>query len=1584
MPDDAQDADSLQGGEGHDTLWGGGGADSLYGGADNDALSGDYGDQPSNVDGDDYLDGGAGEDTLWGNGGNDTLLGGSEKDYLIGGTGNNSLDGGAGDDYLTALDGDDTYIFAAGYGKDTIEDSGGRNAVRFGAGMTAEGITVNVISLGGSSVLVLGNSTGDVLLVKDYQKWSASTFQFADGSRLTFAELMQKAASPIDEIGSSGTDSLYGSNWGDEISGAEGDDLIVGQGGDDLLNGDVGNDTFSFNIGDGADVVTDFDGRNVVRFGPGIDADSLTFSETYSMDGEHLLRVNYSGGTITIVGGAYGGVSQFSFVDGSSLSLSQVMASFDGISVSLDDQGRNLIGSDGVDTLRGGNGDDSFDAQGGNDLVRGGGGSDTINGGGGNDLINGEAGDDYILGGAGSDTLIGGAGNDTLLGGEGADTFLFQRANGRDQVITLANSTNVLQIDQGLDIQDFTVQRTGNDLVVEHRYSDSAITVKDFYLANTTWQVQHGSQIMDMSEFLAGLSLGQASISSRYEREFQQRFYDAFANSYLSVGFQLDGNGRFYKLYTEDSYSQYKSITEYSSMEFRVGTLDSSLEWLAQADGAVSLDTYENSTVEIVKRDIVNFAAGSGGGGGPTFYRVGVGGFDYQAGSSIAEVRDSQGNVTGWLVYPPSNGGGAGEGARTKSFEYLTREYSTTHKVVYGRDGGETIDVEVGNIFYGGVGNDVISLSTNPYVYEQGAQRFWGGMVSGGAGDDTIRGSRNNDILIGGAGDDLLYGGEGADAYVVEHSGGVDIIVDSALPHYSPNPEVPYPDGTWIVNDWVYEDYESVSSKDVLALPDGVTQGGLQLSWGSILLEGLHVDELKSGKHYLTYEREEAAPLARLLYTTLDIGWGNSQVVRVVMPRAGGLPGTGIELVRFADGTTISLDELIASAGLGRMPDAAIDGVLIDDSTVAALTPLAGGDGNDTLQGNGRLEGWEGNDRLIGGNLNDHLDGGRGSDTLVGGSGSDILGFSREEFFGDGNTYLGGIGNDTIYGSLEADIYRFSRGDGHDVITDLLHLNPDELPDGALPLLNDFDSPPRYKGLDTLVLESGIAPGDVSFAFDGTDLLIFISGYDDSIRFERWADYAVKPLSKIQFQDGTVWDDKRLKQLQPAGESLNLERNIQIKGTTGNDNLAGYESNDYLTAGSGDDYLVGAGGADILIAGTGNDILHGGKGDDELNGGAGSDLYFFARGDGLDVIKEAVTDPLENNILRFADGILHENVEVTRQGKNLILRLEGLQDQIVVNNWFVPSTQHKLSRVEFADGSSWGSAQLESMALKLTGTSGVDDLSGLDSYSDELYGLDGDDLLRGRSGNDTLSGGAGADRLYGDDGDDRLIGGQEADYLDGGFGADTLVGGAGNDTLVIDDIADIVIEVESEGIDTIRSSVTYALSEHVEQLTLVGNGAIDGAGNSLSNVIKGNGAANVLIGGQGNDSLYGGLGDDSYHFARGDGVDRITDDDPTLGNFDRLIFSDVDHDQLWFRVVGDNLEVRVIGTSDRVVVSDWAQGSQHQLEQIVAGDGVALGNAQVANLVDAMAAFAPPSLGQTTLPEHYRSVLDSTLAVNWQ
>jgi hypothetical protein len=40
-------------------------------------------------------------------------------------------------------------------------------------------------------------------------------------------------------------------------------------------------------------------------------------------------------------------------------------------------------------------------------------------------------------------------------------------------------------------------------------------------------------------------------------------------------------------------------------------------------------------------------------------------------------------------------------------------------------------------------------------------------------------------------------------------------------------------------------------------------------------------------------------------------------------------------------------------------------------------------------------------------------------------------------------------------------------------------------------------------------------------------------------------------------------------------------------------------------------------------------------------------------------------------------------------------------------------------------------------------------------------------------------------------------------------------------------------------------------------------------------------------------------------------------------------------------------------------------------------------NADVDKLVQAMAAFTPPSMGQTTLPTNYQSSLNTTIAANW-
>jgi Ca2+-binding RTX toxin-like protein len=103
----------------------------------------------------------------------------------------------------------------------------------------------------------------------------------------------------------------------------------------------------------------------------------------------------------------------------------------------------------------------------------------------------------------------------------------------------------------------------------------------------------------------------------------------------------------------------------------------------------------------------------------------------------------------------------------------------------------------------------------------------------------------------------------------------------------------------------------------------------------------------------------------------------------------------------------------------------------------------------------------------------------------------------------------------------------------------------------------------------------------------------------------------------------------------------------------------------------------------------------------------------------------------------------------------------------------------------------------------------------------------------------------------------------ENETINGGAGADTMIGGGGNDAYVVDNASDVVEENANEGTDTVQSSVTYTLSDNVENLTLTGSSAIGGAGNSADNVITGNSANNVLIGGAGNDTLDGSLGLDT-------------------------------------------------------------------------------------------------------------------------
>ncbi|MFM2278710.1 MAG: hypothetical protein RLZZ444_941, partial [Pseudomonadota bacterium] len=127
-------------------------------------------------------------------------------------------------------------------------------------------------------------------------------------------------------------------------------------------------------------------------------------------------------------------------------------------------------------------------------------------------------------------------------------------------------------------------------------------------------------------------------------------------------------------------------------------------------------------------------------------------------------------------------------------------------------------------------------------------------------------------------------------------------------------------------------------------------------------------------------------------------------------------------------------------------------------------------------------------------------------------------------------------------------------------------------------------------------------------------------------------------------------------------------------------------------------------------------------------------------------------------------------------------------------------------------------------------------------------------LILNGSGNFSATGNALANEIAGNDGNNQI---------DGGAGADTLAGGSGNDGYVVDDLNDTVTEEEDGGTDSISASVTWTLGDHVENLVLTGDAAINGTGNDLDNEIAGNDAGNSLTGLEGSDVLSGGAGNDT-------------------------------------------------------------------------------------------------------------------------
>lgn len=613
------------------------------------------------------------------------------------------------------------------------------------------------------------------------------------------------------------------------------------------------------------------------------------------------------------------------------------------------------------------------------------------------------------------------------------------------------------------------------------------------------------------------------------------------------------------------------------------------------------------------------------------------------------------------------------------------------------------------------------------------------------------------------------------------------------------------------------------------------------------------------------------------------------------------------------------------------------------------------------------IDGGEGNDRLTGGNGADHILGGKGVDGIGGLGGDDVLEGNEgdDNIEGDGNTSQDNYnfvpaalqGNDFIDGGAGNDMLE---GDG----------GSDALFGGADNDRLVGDSSGKTHGKDNDNLE-----------YHGED---YLDGEDGDDYLEGGG------------KNDTLYGGSGADNLMGDTSADNLSSPADNALMWGDDYLDGEEGNDFLTGGGGDDALFGGIGNDNLYGDSygataaashvkvefqGSDYLDGEDGDDNLIGGARSDtLYGGSGNDNLigDILAADVGGG-EGTVVWGNDYLVGEDGDDYGQGGGGDDTLSGGSGKDVLFGD---------ERSAVLEGSFQGDDMID-------GGDGDDQLIG-GGGKDNLIGGAGDDLLLGDDdaatlavefhGNDFLDGGDGNDQLSGGGGDDVLQGGAGNDTLDGGTGADVLDGGDGDDVYNVDNEGDIIREtapsatgaagkksssgsgfdpiggtlmmasgpsaavVAGTSVDNVNSSVSYQLGDNLENLTLIGDGNIDGTGNELANAIFGNdkdnkldggigvdflsagGGADQLTGGIGDDMLMGGAGNDVYLFKRGDGRDTIDNVDllRNTGNLaipqavDVLRFSaDITDTDIIVSRNGDHLALMIKDSNEQVFLNNY-------------------------------------------------------------
>jgi len=1464
-------ADTIYAGAGTDWVRGGRGDDVIYGEGGNDDLVGEWGS--------DEIFGGSGNDVIAGDAvyitndaehGDDYIDGGDGDDELQGDGGSDILFGGAGNDTLF---GDDSFVSAPFQGADYLDGEDGNDHLEGGGGddVLFGGAGADEMLGGNGDDSLEGETENDVAFGEagnDYLDGGDGD-DFLDGGNGDDTLLGGAGSDTLK--GQAGNDYLDGGDGNDFLEGGDGDDTLIGGAGADVLNGGAGNNTIVANFADG-DFVIGGPGANTLQMEYGGDVSTLSISQVFDAGGKSYLAIVDTGGNqVLIQGGFAGAVSEFDFGGVSTVTRSDLMrqAQVAALTLAGDEADEHFIGSNNADQISGGDGDD---------------------------VIEGLGGDDFIDGGAGADTLQGGAGDDTYVVDDAGDAVVESAGEGVDGVQSSVTHALGAEVENlaltGTDAIDATGNAlnnvltgnaaanildggAGNDTLIGGFGADTYLFGRG-YGQDTIQETDNASGSIDKVQFAADVAPADVAVSR--------------TTNDLILTITATGD----KLTVANYFSTSSAVVE--QFRFNDGTVWNDTT-IAQklSNGTAGNDIISGTA----GNDIINGLAGNDtlnglNGDDRLFGEQGVDTLNGNNGADILDGGVDNDNLLG------GNGGDTYIFARGYGQDFITETDDGTNPVdqiqfaadilstdVTTRRNGLSLEVSINGtadkvVVNSYFNNDAVGLT----VVEQlrfGDGTIWDvatvkGLVlvptegndtlTGYASNDVIDGAGGNDMIDGGAGNDTLIGGLGFDNL----TGGLG---DDTLRGGTGNDSLSGGAGndTYLYDigdgqDTIFNNDSSTATTDKLIFGAGILPSDVRVTSGGTASDLFIV---KNGLAIVTVSGY------------FNIVGGSSEV----------------DEIRFTDDPAT----VWTPAGVRAM-------VLTGNDNANSLVGFNTDDTIDGLGGDDFIDGGDGNDTLFGGAGNDKILGSFRTDTLMGGAGDDLL-YGESDFqdiasgASGGDTLDGGPGRDQLFGRRGNDIYVFGRGYGHDTIVEATFFSD---------------------GVDTLRLNAGVLPADVTLFRHADDLVVTFTGDQAQAWISQYFTLPNKPIEQIVFNDGMVWDATAIASRVIAGAQNALT------GTAGNDTFVvdnvgdtiteganqgtdtvqssvtytlpanvenitltgildisatGNTLDNTLTGNTGDNILTGGGGGnDTLIGGQGNDTLIaggvsiGGQGDDTYVGGGGT--ITEAAGEGIDTVIAnsgssvfTLGPNLEN--LTIQSGFIFSLFVSGNELDNVILgrtnvigdRIDGGAGADIMTSgggiFFVDNPGDQI--ISTTSGSN--------VAVK----SNIDWTLTADHSSLELLAGTAAMNGTGNAANNTLLGNERANTLSGLDGNDTLF---------GATGADTLIGGRGNDTFFLANFRfpqgsafaygaalgevneDTVVENAGEGVDTVNSLFDYTLTDNVENLVLLtytGGPVIplQATGNALANQLTGNSGANIIDGRGGADTMIGQLGNDTYY-----------------------------------------------------------------------------------------------------------------------